>query len=60
MKAEDWKVGDFSHTIKVVDDMPDYRSDPHFVQKAADARAFISQHGLPDTGPVNEDPPQRI
>lgn len=60
MKAEDWKVGDFSHTIKVVDTMPDYRNDPQFAKKTAEARAFIDQHGLPDTGPLNDAPPQRV
>lgn len=60
MKAEDWKVDDFSHAIKVVDTMPDYRNDPLFAKKAADARAFINRHGLPDTGPLNNEPPQRV
>jgi hypothetical protein len=60
MKAEDWKVDDFSHTIKVVDTMPDYRNDPHFVQKSADARAFISLHGLPDIGPCKAGPSAQV
>lgn len=60
MKAEDWKVGDFSHTIKVVDEMPDYSKDPQFAKKSADARAFINRHGMPGTGATKEDPPQSV
>jgi hypothetical protein len=40
--------------------MPDYRNDPHFVQKAADARAFINLHGLPDIGPCKEGPSAQV